>query len=117
MAVRYRANREGSALRGAKAAGRSGVPQTRIGKRVDMHRRAWSVCARAAVAIAAGVMALAAGGTAVSASPAGAAGAPSSSAIEVSNGQFNVILRDARAGRVAAGEVTAFHGFSTLRSI
>ena len=84
-----------------------------------MHRHAWKVCARAAVVVAASVMALTAGGTVASASPAGAS---SSATIDISNGQFNLILPDSRVGRLAgtrtaADEVTAFHGFSTFRSI
>lgn len=87
-----------------------------------MYKRSWKVCARTAVAIAVSVMALAAGGTVASASPAGAVGASSSSAIDVTHGQFNLVLPDARVGRstsalAADDEVTAFHGFSTFRSL
>jgi hypothetical protein len=99
-----------------------GPPYTSDMKEVDMYKRSWKVCARTAVAIAVSVMALAAGGTVASASPAGAVGASSSSATDVTHSQFNLILPDARVGRstgalVADDEVTAFHGFSTFRSI
>ena len=87
-----------------------------------MRNRAWKIRARAAVAIAASVMAMAAGGTLAVASPASAAGSKSSPAIEVTHGQFNLILPNARVGNstraVAADDsVTAFHGFSTFKSI
>ncbi|WP_340682740.1 hypothetical protein LCL61_29295 [Amycolatopsis coloradensis] len=87
-----------------------------------MYNRAWKVCARTAVAIAVSAMALVAGGTVASASPVGAVDVSRSSTIDVTHRQFDLILPDARAGRptgalAAADEVTAFHGFSTFRSI
>lgn len=84
-----------------------------------MRNHVWRVFARTAVAITAGVMALAAGGALAVASPANAAaGSSSSSVIDVTNGQFNVILSNARVGRLAAEDnVTAFHGFSSLQNI
>jgi hypothetical protein len=86
-----------------------------------MYNRAWKVCARATVAIAASVMAVAAGGT-LAASPASAAGSPSSPAINITQDSFSPVLPDARVGNSAealadAGSVTAFHGFSTFKSI
>src|SRR5690349_17806536 len=101
--------------------GSVGLPYTPDMKEVDMHNRAWKVRARAAIAIAASIMALAAGGTLAAASPAVAAGPSSAPTIDVSQGQFSLILPNARvngAGKLAAADnVTAFHGFSTLRSI
>lgn len=83
-----------------------------------MRHRAWRVCARTAVAIATSVAALAVGGTLAVASPASATGSPSSSVIDITNGQFAVILSDARVGKLAAAEnVTAFHGFSTMQNL
>jgi len=80
-----------------------------------MYNRAWRRCAKATVAVVVSVMALTAGGTAASASP---AGAPSPITIDVSNGQFDLVLPDAGSQRVAAAdEVTAFHGFSSLKNI
>lgn len=84
-----------------------------------MHRRAWKVRAQAAVAIAASIVAFAAGGTLAAAGPASASSAP---AIDVSQGQFSLILPNAQVGKsaralAAPDSVTAFHGFSTLRSI
>ena len=99
----------------------TGPPDTPDMKEVDMYSRAWKVCARSAVAIIASVMVLAAGGTVASAGPATAAGGPSSTVIDVAHGQFDLILPNARVGKsaatMAAGEVTAFHGFSSLRNI
>lgn len=87
-----------------------------------MHNRAWRIRARAAVAIAASIMALAASGTQAVASPASAAGSSSSRAIDLAQGPFNRILSKAQVGtsaRAMAGpdSVTAFHGFSTFKSI
>jgi hypothetical protein len=83
-----------------------------------MRNHVWRVFARTAVAITAGVVAFAAGGALAVASPANAAGSSSSSVIDVTNGQFNVILSNARVGRLAAEDnVTAFHGFSSLQNI
>jgi hypothetical protein len=82
-----------------------------------MYNRAWRKCARTAVAIVLSAMALVAGETAASAGPVGAS---SSSTIDVTNGQFDLILPDVQAGRstvLADGQVTAFHGFSSLRSL
>jgi hypothetical protein len=82
-----------------------------------MRNRLWKACARTAVAVTAGVVALA-GGTLAAAGPASAAGSPSSSVINVSNGQFSVILPNARVGKLAAADnLTAFHGFSSLKSV
>jgi hypothetical protein len=83
-----------------------------------MRNRSWRAFARTTVAITASVVAFAAGGVLAVAGPAHAAGPPSSSQIDVTNGQFNVILSDARVGRLAAADnVTAFHGFSSLQNI
>ncbi|ROP27634.1 hypothetical protein EDD30_0320 [Couchioplanes caeruleus] len=87
-----------------------------------MRSRAWRIRARAAVAIAAGVMALAAGGTQAAASPAAVAGSSNSAAIDVVHGPLNLILPGVEVGNPTGGlasadTVTAFHGFSTFRSI
>lgn len=83
-----------------------------------MRNHMWRVFAQTAVAITASVMAFTAGGALAVASPANAAGPSSSSVIDVTNGQFNVILSNARVGRLAAEDnVTAFHGFSSLQNI
>lgn len=82
-----------------------------------MHTRVWKACTRTALAVAAG-LSLAAGATLAVASPAAAAGTSSSSVIEVTNGEFTVILPNTRVGRLAAaGDITAFHGFSALKNI
>jgi hypothetical protein len=87
-------------------------------KEGDMRNRLWRVSARTATAITATVVALAVGGSLALAGPASAAGSSGSSALDVTNGQFSVILSDARVGRLAADDpVTAFHGFSTLQTI
>ncbi|GGQ61344.1 hypothetical protein [Couchioplanes azureus] len=86
-----------------------------------MHDRAWKIRARAAVAVAAGVLALVAGGAQAAASPAGAADSSSSPAIQITQSPFELVLPGAQAGKSAKvpadGSVTAFHGFSTFRSI
>ena len=83
-----------------------------------MRNRVWRVWARTAVAITASVVAFAAGGALAVTSPASAAGSSSSSVIDVTNGPFNVILSNARVGKLAAEDsVTAFHGFSTIQNI
>jgi hypothetical protein len=99
-----------------------GLPYTPDMKEVDMHNRAWKIRARTAVAIAASVMAMAAGGTLAATGPASAAGSASAPAINVAQDQFSLILPDARAGKstsalAAPDSVTAFHGFSSFRSI
>jgi hypothetical protein len=82
-----------------------------------MLNRAWKIRTRAAVALTAGVLALATGGTQAVASPI-PAGSSSSPVIEVTQGSFRIVLPSAQAGRFAAADdVTAFHGFSTFRSI
>jgi hypothetical protein len=69
------------------------------------------------VAVTAGVLALA-GGSLVATSPASAASSSSSSIINVTNEGFTILLSKDRAGRLAATEnVTAFHGFSSFKSI
>lgn len=78
-----------------------------------MDNRAWQKCTRTVVAIVVGVLTLTTGGAVASASPA----APGSSALNVTHGQFNAILPDARTNGTAADDVTAFHGFSTFQSI
>jgi hypothetical protein len=88
---------------------------------VDMYNRAWKMCARAAVAIAASVMAVAAGGALVAGS-ASAAGSSSSPAIDITQDPFSLILPNGRVGNspkalAAADAVTAAHGFSTFKSI
>lgn len=82
-----------------------------------MRNRMWRV--RNAIAVIAGVAAFAAGGVLAAASPAGAAGSSTSSVIDVSNGQFSVVLSNPKVGRLAAAEdnVTAFHGFSSMQTI
>ncbi len=87
-----------------------------------MHNRAWKIRARAAVAIAAGITALVAGGTQAVASPASAAGSSSVPAIDLIQGSFSRILPQAHLGHsttalAAPDSVTAFHGFSTFKSI
>jgi hypothetical protein len=86
-----------------------------------MQNRAWRIGTRAAVAIAATVMALTSSGTPAMA---GAASADTSSAPTISlvQGPFSLVVPDARLGaspRALRGPdtVTAFHGFSTFRSI
>ncbi len=79
-----------------------------------MDNRAWKVCTRAAVAIAVSAMTLATGAVAAAAP----VSAPSSSAIDVTHGQFDLVLPNGRvANSIAADEVTAFHGFSTFQSL
>jgi len=85
-----------------------------------MHTRAWRACARAAVAITVGALALAAGGMQAVASPAGAASSSGSTVINLTNGEFNLIVPNAGVGRstkLADSNVTAFHGFSTFKSV
>jgi hypothetical protein len=87
-------------------------------KEGDMRNRVWRVFARTTVAITASVVALAAGGALAVASPAQAAGSSSSTVLDVTNGQFNVILSNASVGRLAVEDnITAFHGFSSLQNI
>jgi hypothetical protein len=87
-------------------------------KEVDMHARAWKVRARTALAIAAGAVTLAAGGILAAAGPAGAAESASPAVIDVANGRFSLVLPEADvAGLAAADGVTAFHGFSTLKTV
>jgi hypothetical protein len=83
-----------------------------------MRNRLWRP-ARNAVAVAVGIAAFVAGGALAVAGPASAAGSPSSSVIDISNGQFNVIVTNARVAKPAAAEdnVTAFHGFSTFQNL
>jgi hypothetical protein len=80
----------------------------------------------AALAVASAAFVLAAPATpasaAVVANPASAAGSSSSPTIDVTHGQFNLIVPNARVGnstRALAIEnpVTAFHGFSSFQSI
>ena len=87
-----------------------------------MHNRAWKIPARAAVAIAASVVALVAGGTQAVASPARAADSSNAPTIDLIQGPFDRILSKVNAGHsttALAGpdSVTAFHGFSTFKSI
>lgn len=79
-----------------------------------MSNRSWKVCTQAALAITAGVMALATG----IAGPASAAGSPVAPAITATQGQFSPVLSNVRvANAVATDNVTAFHGFSTFKSV
>jgi hypothetical protein len=87
-----------------------------------MQNRVWRIGTRAAVAVVAGVMAITASSVPAVASPAPAADPSNSLTISLSQGPFSVISPDARVrsslkalGR--ADTVTAFHGFSTFRSI
>ncbi|MBM2620507.1 hypothetical protein JIG36_33860 [Actinoplanes sp. LDG1-06] len=84
-----------------------------------MRNRVWKVCARTVVALTASVAAFATAGVLAVAAPAAASGSSSSSVIDVTNGQFSVILSNPKVGRLAAAEdnITAFHGFSSLQNI
>ncbi|MFI7547471.1 hypothetical protein [Actinoplanes sp. NPDC049599] len=86
-----------------------------------MRNRVWKVCARTAVAMTASIAAFATAGVLAVAGPAGAVGSsspPSSSVIDVTNGEFTVILPNTRVGKLAAEDnITAFHGFSALQNI
>ena len=99
-----------------------GPPFTPDLKEVDMYSRAWKIRARTAVAIAASVMAMAAGAALAVASPASAAGSSSSPTIDITQDAFSLIVPNAQVGKstkalAAADSVTAFHGFSTFKSI
>lgn len=86
-----------------------------------MHNRVWNIRTRAAVAIAASVITLASGGTQAIASPAHAAASSSSPTINITQGQFELVLPNAQDGKSTKARpgdnVTAFHGFSTFKSI
>lgn len=75
-----------------------------------MTNRAWKACTRAVAAIAVGVLALTAGATAASASPAGL------SALKAVPSRFEPVA-GARPAAPLDGDVTAFHGFSSLQNI
>ena len=79
-----------------------------------MRNPMWRVVARTMAAITASVMA----GALALAGPAHATGSPSSPVIDLTNGQFNVILSNPRVAKLAAADnVTAFHGFSSMQNI
>jgi hypothetical protein len=80
----------------------------------------------AALAVAGAAFMLAAPATpaaaAVVASPAGVAGSSSSPMIDVTHGQFNLIVPNARVGNsptalAIENPITAFHGFSSLQTL
>ncbi|MFD2467765.1 hypothetical protein [Amycolatopsis silviterrae] len=80
-----------------------------------MNNRAWKACTRAALAVAVSFLTMATVATAASAAPSGAVSASRSPAIAVTHGRFDLL----GAGRAVAADdqVTAFHGFSTFRTL
>ncbi|WP_406631439.1 hypothetical protein [Amycolatopsis sp. WGS_07] len=80
-----------------------------------MTNRAWKACTRAALAAAVSFMALAAVATSASAAPPRAVSAAHSPAIAVSHGRFDLV--GANRAVAADDQVTAFHGFSTFRTL
>ncbi|BCY13376.1 hypothetical protein [Actinoplanes sp. L3-i22] len=86
-----------------------------------MRRRMWKTWARTAMAITVSVAAFAAGGALALTGPAGAVGTTGrtdSSVIDVTNGDFKVILSNSKVARLAAADqITAFHGFSSLQNL
>ncbi len=83
-----------------------------------MRNRVWRVWARTVATITVGVVALAAGGALALTAPASAAPSAGSSLINVTNGDFKVVLSNPKVARLAAADnVTAFHGFSSLQNL
>ncbi|WP_406629962.1 hypothetical protein [Amycolatopsis sp. WGS_07] len=79
-----------------------------------MNNRAWKACTRTAAAIAVSVLALTTGAAAASAAPPGSS---PSSGIKVTHGRFDLVVPVGRARPAApAGEITAFHGFSSFQT-
>lgn len=86
-----------------------------------MRERVWRSWARTAVALTVSVVAFAVGGALAVTAPAtaaGSTGSAGSTVIDVSNGDFKVVLSNNKVARLAAADqITAFHGFSTLQHL